>query len=98
VASVYILFSPKLDKFYIGSCLNLEQRLLDHKNKTFLNSYTVTADDWQLYLAIHELDGVTARKIETHIKSMKSKKYIENLKRYPEMSLKLLSKFSHFDI
>ncbi|HWY11628.1 MAG TPA: GIY-YIG nuclease family protein [Bacteroidia bacterium] len=94
MASVYILFSPKLNKFYIGSCLNLEQRLLEHKNKAFVNSFTAITDDWQLYYEMNELNGVIARKIETYIKSMKSKKYIENLKKYPEMSLKLLSKFS----
>lgn len=94
MASVYVLFSPKLNKFYTGSCLNLEQRLLDHKNKTFVNSFTAVTDDWELYFEMNELDGVIARKIETHIKSMKSKKYIENLKKYPEMSVKLLSKFS----
>lgn len=94
MASVYVLYSQKLNKFYIGSCLNLEQRLLEHKNKTFTNSFTAVADDWQLYFEMNELNSVTARKIETHIKSMKSKKYIENLRKYPEMSLKLLSKFS----
>jgi putative endonuclease len=35
-----------------------------------------------------------AHKIENHIKKMKSKKYIENLKKYPEISLRLLQKYS----
>ncbi len=93
MASVYILFSPKFNKFYVGSCLDLEQRLLDHKNKTYSNSYTKITDDWELFFELNELDYASARKIETYIKSMKSKKYIENLKKYPEMQLKLLSKF-----
>ena len=95
MASVYILFSPKLNKYYIGSCLDLEQRLLEHKNKTYFNSYTRIADDWQLYFEMHHLEGVITRKIERHIKSMKSKKYIENLKKYPDISLKLISKYSN---
>ncbi|MDP3145946.1 MAG: GIY-YIG nuclease family protein [Bacteroidota bacterium] len=94
MASVYILFSPKLNKFYVGSCLDLEQRLLDHKNKLYSNSYTKVTDDWLLYFERSALDGLIARKIETHIKSMKSKKYIENLKTYPEMIQKLVIKFS----
>ena len=93
MAAAYILYSPKLNKFYVGSCLDLEQRLLDHKNKVYQNSYTTVADDWQLYYAIKELDGIVARKIEAHIKSMKSKIYIENLKNYPEMTIKLINKF-----
>jgi putative endonuclease len=94
MASVYILFSDKHNKFFSGSCLDLEARLIDHKNKTFLNSFTANADDWELYFSINELHHSDARKIETHIKSMKSKKYIENLKKYPEMVEKLIQKFS----
>jgi putative endonuclease len=94
MATVYILFSVKNNKLYTGSCLDLEERFIDHKNKTFLNSYTTNADDWQLHFSINDLDYSVARKIETHIKSMKSKKYIENLKKYPEMIEKLIIKFS----
>ena len=94
MASVYILYSPKFNKFYTGSCLNLDERLSDHKNKIYINAYTKITGDWELYFSMNELDYLTARKIETHIKSMKSKKYIENLKHYPEISMKLLSKFS----
>ena len=52
MASVYILFSDKNNKFYTESCLDLEARLIDHKNKTFLNSFTANADDWELYFSI----------------------------------------------
>ena len=91
MASVYILFSDKHNKLFSGSCLDLEARLIDHKNKTFLNSFTANADDWELYFSINELHHSDARKIETH---MKSKKYIENLKKYPEMVERLIQKFS----
>ncbi|MBL7933991.1 MAG: GIY-YIG nuclease family protein [Bacteroidia bacterium] len=94
MATIYILFSNTLNKFYVGSCLNLEKRLVDHKNKTYSTSFTSVADYWQLYLAWDVLDGDIVRKIEFHIKSMKSKKYIENLKNYPEMREKLIKKFS----
>ena len=90
---LYILFSLKLNKFYTGSCLNLKQRLSDHKNKTHTNSFTKVTDDWELYFEMKELDFVIVRKIEDYIKSMKSKKYIENLKKYPEIAKKLISKF-----
>jgi putative endonuclease len=33
-----------------------------------------------------------AREIESHVKRMKSKKYIANLKQYPEIIQKLLDK------
>lgn len=37
---------------------------------------------------------INQKKIETHIKKMKSKKYIQNLKIYPEIPLKLLVKYA----
>lgn len=63
MASVYILFSNKLNKFYTGSCSDLKERLIEHKNKTFLNSYTTNANDWELYFSINELDYSLAMKI-----------------------------------
>ncbi len=35
-----------------------------------------------------------AGKIENHIKKMKSKKYIKDLKKYPEIAQKLIKKYS----
>ena len=95
MASVYILFSVRLNKFYTGSCLSLKQRLSDHENKIYINSFTKIADDWELVFQINDLSGAVARKIERHIKAMKSKKYIENLRKYPEMSHKLIKKFKN---
>jgi len=39
------------------------------------------------------LDYEQARKIEKQIKRMKSKKYIENLKKYPDIVKKLIEKY-----
>jgi putative endonuclease len=94
MAAVYILISAKLDKYYVGSCLDLKQRLLDHKDQIYQDSFTALTNDWELYFEMSALDGVVARKIEKHIKAMKSKRYIQNLKKYPEMRSKLLSRFS----
>jgi putative endonuclease len=88
---VYILYSPDLNIYYVGSCLKLKERLNDHKEKTFVDAYTCRADDWELFLSFEHKH---ARKIEMHIKRMKSKIYIQNLNRYPEMIDKLLKKFN----
>ena len=55
MASVYILHSEKLDRFYIGSCKDLSYRMDQHLNKEFTGSFTTAAEDWELYLAIDEL-------------------------------------------
>ncbi len=94
MAVVYILFSKSISKYYIGSCLNLKQRLLEHSNKVFDRSYTKRASDWELFYCILNLERELARKIESHIKNMRSKLYIENLKKYPEIIKKLKQKYS----
>ena len=93
VASVYILFSKQIDQFYIGSCLNLATRLDIHQKNVFKNAFTKRANDWELYFEIPDLSFETARKIEAHIKKMKSRVYLQNLIKYPEISVKLKLKF-----
>ena len=92
MAYVYILHSETINKFYIGSCENLALRLKQHKEKEFESSFTSNVDDWVLFFSIDNLDGRQARWIETQIKRMKSAIYIKNLKRYPEIVLKLIGK------
>jgi len=89
MAAVYILYSKMLDKYYIGSCLDMEKRLEDHRNRKFEKSFAARADDWVLYYSMCDLLYKQARLIEVHIKRMKSRKYIENLKSYPEIAEKL---------
>jgi putative endonuclease len=85
MATVYILFSKKLNRFYTGSCNDLQDRLLKHQTKIYSESYTTNSDDWELYHTINGLTYEQARSIELHIKKMKSKVYIENLLKYPEI-------------
>ena len=92
---VYILYSKSIDHYYIGSTKNLDVRLDFHLNKKFISSYTTNADDWEIYLAFETENISIAAKIECHIKRMKSRVYLENLKRYPEMVEKLLKKYKN---
>ena len=94
MASVYILFSKNLDRFYTGSCNDLDFRLNQHLNKEFAKSFTAKSNDWELFLLIDDLQYEQARLIERHIKKMKSKTYIQNLKKYPELVQKLIAKYS----
>ncbi len=91
----YLLYSKKLDKFYIGSTIitpndRLERHLKKYYGKT---KYTALADDWVLFHIIECETFEQSRKIEKHIKRMKSKIYNHNLKKYPEISKKLLIKY-----
>ena len=91
VAAVYILFSNRINRFYIGSCLNLDERLDQHKNRVFPDSFTSVADDWELFLSFENLEYNHARAIEIQIKKMKSSKYIRNLKLYEDLRNKLIN-------
>ena len=94
MADVYILYSKTLHSHYIGSCKNLKNRLIEHINGTFENSFTSKAKDWVLILKIENLGYQQSRDIEKHIKRMKSKIFIENLKKYPELIKKLTTRYS----
>ncbi|WP_343606770.1 GIY-YIG nuclease family protein [Fluviicola sp.] len=93
MATVYILYSSSIDQFYIGSCLNLEQRLEQHLNKSFEIGFTHRTDDWELFYSKDDLEYQMARQIEMHIKKMKSRKYTQNLKKYPEIMENLIEKY-----
>jgi putative endonuclease len=89
---VYILHSVKLNRFYIGETINLTQRLEFHKNSPS-SKFTGKAGDWTLFLEIKCTSKNQALHIEKHIKKMKSKTYIENLKKFAEISQKLKARY-----
>ena len=87
----YILYSQKLNHFYVGSThLLLETRLEHHLTQHYgKNKYTAKSDVWKLFFSIPCESLKQARQIEKHIRKMKSSKYIKNLPKYPEISKKL---------
>ena len=93
MASVYILYSISADLFYIGCTSDLEVRVRYHLTKEFQNSFTAKYADWELFFEITDLTMRQARKIETHIKKMKSRKYILDLKNHPDISKRLIAKY-----
>jgi putative endonuclease len=90
---VYILYSKKLDRYYTGYTGDLNQRLEFHRHPSKSTTFTSKADDWLLYYVINCESEQQARSIESHIKRMKSRRYIENLKIYVEITRKLLTQY-----
>lgn len=95
-AYFYVLHSEKLKRFYSGvTTLGVQDRFESHLKKVYGKSnFTQKADDWTIFLTIRCKDFSQARRIELHVKKMKSSKYIQNLKNYPELVEKILEKFS----
>ena len=90
---VYILHSKKLNKYYVGETFDVQRRIERHNSGYYDNKYTARGKPWDLYLKIECKNKEQAQKIEQHIKKMKSKVYIENMSRYPEIAEKLLLKY-----
>jgi putative endonuclease len=72
---VYILYSAKLDRYYIGHTSDLIKRF--HEHNTGLSTYTSKGDLW---VVVHQEAYDTrqqAQNREQEIKKKKSRKYIE---------------------
>jgi len=73
----YILYSENADRYYVGHCEDLTQRLERHNNKLVLSTKSYTP--WRL--VYHETYSTRqeANARELYIKRMKSRKFIEKL-------------------
>ena len=94
----YILFSKSLNKFYIGSTsLSPVERLEQHNQIKFPDAFTRKGIPWEMFLVIECNSFIQAKAIELHIKKMKSTRYLQNLKQYPEIGENLLVKYRATD-
>jgi len=89
---VYILHSKKINRYYIGYTTNFDLRLEFHKNAPS-KKFTANANDWSLFLNFTCDNKTQALSIEKHIKNMKSRIYIENLIKHPDVIDKLLIRY-----
>jgi putative endonuclease len=74
---LYILYSSKRDKFYIGSTNDLQRRLNEHNNRH--TPSTRGGEPWNLVYHEEFENKSDARKRERAIKAKKSRTYIEFL-------------------
>ncbi len=77
MACVYILFSEKLEKFYIGACLDLERRLYEHNIGH--SKFTSLGIPWRLVYKEEFPDLPKAKRREFEIKRKKSRRYLIKL-------------------
>ena len=96
MAYCYILYSISADKFYIGITsesteIRLKKHLSDYYKKP---KFTNCASDWTIFWSLECGDITIAKRIESHLKKMKSRKYLNDLKKFPEIGRKLLIQYS----
>ena len=73
----YILYSSKLDKYYVGACIDMNRRLYEHNIGH--SKFTSTGMPWELKFTKEFETLQEAKVFEQKIKKMKSRKYIEGL-------------------
>ena len=74
---LYIIWSEKLEKYYIGSTVSLERRLAEHNSGKA--NFTRKGIPWNMVYSEEFNTKMDAQKRERYIKRMKSRKYIESL-------------------
>ncbi len=75
------MFSETQNKYYVGiTTETTENRLKKHNESSYgKNSFTSTVNDWTTVLYL-EVDSIEiARKMESYIKRMKSRKFIDKI-------------------
>ena len=72
---IYIIYSEKVNKYYVGQTENIEERMISHNSS--ISKYTSISDDWNLVYT-ESFDTINeAIQRENEIKKKKSRKYIE---------------------
>ena len=73
----YILYSEKLDKYYIGACINLDRRFYEHN--VGHSKFTKPGIPWKLVFKEEFETLMEAKHYELDLKKKKSRKFIEVL-------------------
>jgi putative endonuclease len=77
---IYIIYSLKSDKYYIGLTSDVHRRLSEHNDPSRVNKYTSKHLPWELRLYF-EVSGIRgeAQMVERFIKNQKSRIFLEKL-------------------
>ena len=90
----YIIYSKKLDKYYVGQSDNFVQRLQIH-NSDENEKWSKAGRPWVEFLVIECKCKKQSLRIEKYIKAQKSRKYIESLKARKDYVENLLKRFAN---
>ena len=76
---VYILFSEKLNRYYIGQTRDIEERLRFHNNPIEARKFTARGIPWILKISIPCKSRTHALLVEQQLKKLKSRVWIERI-------------------
>tara|TARA_R100000951_G_scaffold111635_1_gene110904 strand:- start:79 stop:339 length:261 start_codon:yes stop_codon:yes gene_type:complete len=75
---LYIIYSTKINKYYIGYSTDPQRRLKEH-NSIQNKNWTQRGSPWELKVSISYNTESTAKKAEKRLKNLKSRKVIEQV-------------------
>ncbi len=87
---VYILYSNKLDRFYVGRTENIDLRLEYHNNPIQSRKFTARGIPWVLRLSIPCKSKTQSINLEKYIKKAKSRTLVESLCNDPDRVAEIL--------
>ncbi len=93
---LYILYSNSTAKYYVGETHTIEERILKHNQHLYSNSFTKIANDWQLVTTFECMNRADTLYLESFIKRMKSKVFIEKIILNPQILIDILNKKSMY--
>ncbi|CAH0336950.1 hypothetical protein FVB9288_02681 [Flavobacterium sp. CECT 9288] len=76
---IYILYSQKLDRYYVGTTDDVDKRLVEHNSGLYSNSFTSKGIPWDLRLCFECDSSTTAYDLERFLKRMKSRVFLEKV-------------------
>ena len=76
---VYILYSVSMNAFYVGQSVDAQQRTIQHNQHLYPGASTAKASDWEIKIQFGVSNRKDALKVESYIKSMKSRIFLNKL-------------------
>ena len=82
---VYILFSEKYNKFYIGQTNNMKERLRRHNSGS--EKATKPYIPWTLKISLEKEDRATAMSLEKKLKNLSKSRILQFIEKYGNSDL-----------
>jgi putative endonuclease len=89
---IYILYSKKLDRYYVGTTDDVVKRLSEHNSGLYDRSFTAKGIPWDLRLSFECETSEKAYFLERFLKGMNSRIFLEKVVADSNILLDVLSK------
>ena len=76
---ICIIYSKKLDRYYLGTTDDVSERLCEHNSGFYNESFTVKGIPWELSLSFECESSQKAYGLENFLKRMKSRVFLEKI-------------------